>query len=140
MGSCTYLITNDEFLDLLGNAFLWFIVIAIIHGFFFGTLGHRILKSKGYPENENHGFNLGCFLGIFGLIICALKQNRNPPQPPPYQNGPYRYTGSPTPPSYQQPDPTITVEEELRSLQSLYDQGLINEEEYIATRKKILGI
>ncbi|MBR6102460.1 MAG: SHOCT domain-containing protein [Ruminococcus sp.] len=132
--------TSGEFYNFMGHLFRWMLIIGLIDGLFFGFLGHRILKNKGYGKGENHGFLLGFFLSFFGLIICALKQNRNIPQPPPYQNDPYRYTGSPTPPPYQQPDPTITVEEELRSLQSLYDQGLINEEEYIATRKKILGI
>ena len=53
------------------------IVLAIVLGF----VCRSIVKGKGYPDQMNHGFAWGFWLGLIGLIVCACKvpysQNNN---------------------------------------------------------------
>ncbi len=39
-----------------------------------GIICRKIVKSKGYPEDDNAGFAWGFFLNFIGLIVCLRKQ------------------------------------------------------------------
>ena len=54
----------------------------------FGIACRSIVRSKGYPDEMNHGFLWGFFLGLIGLVVCAVKQPFFNGQPP-FYNGPY---------------------------------------------------
>ena len=51
------------------------IIIAVIH-IICGNLSKKIIRAKNYPENMNHGFAWGFFLGILGFIICLFKKKQ----------------------------------------------------------------
>ena len=48
------------------------IIIAVIH-IISGSIAKAVVRGKNYPNNKNHGFAWGFFLGILGLIICLFK-------------------------------------------------------------------
>ena len=49
------------------------IILPIFYMVGLGIVCRAIVKSKGYPNELNHGFLWGFFLGLIGLIVCALK-------------------------------------------------------------------
>ncbi len=88
-------------------------VFGLIAAFTMGFIGRSIVKNKGYPEELNHGFAWGFWLGIIGLIVCAVKipfnsmngqfYNGQPYNGQPYNGQPYNgqpYNGQP---NYGQP-------------------------------------
>ncbi|MBQ7186830.1 MAG: hypothetical protein IJR91_04280 [Ruminococcus sp.] len=52
-------------------------VVSVIAAIVLGFVGRFIVKGKGYPDQMNHGFAWGFWLGIIGLIVCACKQPYN---------------------------------------------------------------
>ena len=77
-------------------------IVSLIMAVIFGFASRSIVRGKGYPDQMNHGFLWGFFLGLIGLIVCACKQPYNS-QPfngqPPYGGQPYNgqppYGGQP---------------------------------------------
>lgn len=55
------------------------IVVALVIMLICGGIAKAIIDSKGYPEDENHGFAWGFWLTIIGIIICSLKPDYNKP-------------------------------------------------------------
>ena len=52
------------------------IVFGSLAGFIiFGAICRSIVSSKQYPNERNHGFAWGFWLGFIGLIVCACKPN-----------------------------------------------------------------
>lgn len=45
-----------------------------------GIICKKIVKSKGYPNDDNAGFAWGFFLNFIGLIVCLKKQQYVPVQ------------------------------------------------------------
>lgn len=65
---------SDEDVRNLEIAFLVVpAVIALISAVGFGIACRAIVKGKGYPPEMNRGFLWGFFLGLIGLIVCAVK-------------------------------------------------------------------
>ena len=56
------------------------VVVYIILQIIFGLISRAIVKEKCYPDNENHGFAWGFWLGVIGLIICLCKSKYKPPK------------------------------------------------------------
>ena len=75
----------------------------LFFGITFGICCRALMKSKGY-QNYNLWFFAGFFLGIIGLIICLVMQDKSRQVPPnnygQYPNQPY---GQPYQQPYQQP-------------------------------------
>ena len=65
--------------------------------FVWGFLGRKMVRDKGYPDNMNHGFAWGFWLGIIGIIVVACKQPYVDPNAMyyGYQNGQYPQNGYP---------------------------------------------
>ncbi len=78
------LYTEKEFTTILIIAAVVGIVVAFVMGFVCRT----IVRGKGYPDELNHGFAWGFWLGVIGLIVCAVKPNYN-------QNNQFYYNGQP---------------------------------------------
>ena len=55
------------------------IVVALVIMLICGGIAKSIVDSKGYPEDENHGFAWGFWLTILGIIICSLKSDYTKP-------------------------------------------------------------
>ena len=60
MGSEDYI-----FLSILLGWLIW--------GFIIGIVCRKVVESKGYLDDENYGFSWGFWLGLIGLIVCAVK-------------------------------------------------------------------
>ena len=69
------------------------LIVAVVLGF----VCRNIVKGKGYPDQLNHGFAWGFWLGLIGLVVCACKQpyaqnnmymNGQPPYGQPYNGQP----------------------------------------------------
>lgn len=56
------------------------VAVYIILQIIFGLISRAIVKEKCYPDNENHGFAWGFWLGVIGLIICLCKSKYKPPK------------------------------------------------------------
>ena len=65
-------------------------VVSLIIAFVLGFVCRSIVRGKGYPDTMNHGFAWGFWLGLIGLIVCAVKPVYNP-----NGNGQFYYTGQP---------------------------------------------
>ena len=50
------------------------LVFAVAGMFLWGFVSRHIVRSKGYPDSENHGFAWGFWLGWIGLIVCVCKK------------------------------------------------------------------
>lgn len=53
-----------------------YLISILVYSLIFGFASRSVVKSKGYPSNENHGFAWGFWLGWIGLIVCAVKPNK----------------------------------------------------------------
>ena len=78
-------------------------VLGIAAAVGFGIACRAIVRGKGYPDEMNHGFLWGFFLGFIGLIVCAVKPPYGLPPAGGYQT--YYYNGQPMngQPPYGQP-------------------------------------
>ncbi len=95
-----------------------YLVLAISGCIFFPTVCVNILKNKGY-SNPKVGILWGLFLGIFGIIICALAYNTHNKET-----------------SYS---PSNSVDELLK-LSQLLEKGLITQEEFDTKKRQLLNI
>ena len=50
-------------------------IIGLISAVVMGFVCRYIVKNKNYPPERNHGFLWGFFLGLIGLVVCAVKPN-----------------------------------------------------------------
>ena len=83
-----------------------YLLFIIAMPFVWGFVCDKIVSSKGYPKNKNHGFLWGFFLGLIGVIVCACKQNYVDPML--YMNNMYYQPGNggqQYPPAYGQVPP-----------------------------------
>lgn len=116
---------KDPFFKVLPFILLGFTISSLL-----GVVCERMLKSKGYPIEENNGFWWGFFLAVIGLIVCALK--------PAYsltQNGLRQVLDQRS--SNHKP---ASISNQIKEINELKEQGLITEEEYEAKKKQILNI
>ena len=116
---------KDPFFKVLPIILLGFTISSLL-----GVVCERMLKSKGYPIEENNGFWWGFFLAVIGLIVCALK--------PAYsltQNGLRQVLDQRS--SNHKP---ASISNQIKEINELKEQGLITEEEYEAKKKQILNI
>ena len=96
------------------------IVVALVIMLICGGISKSIVASKGYPENENHGFTWGFWLTILGIIICSLKSDYTKPS----SATSYSFSSSlrsPSPQSYS--SRTITKQNFRTKLDTLYDKS-----------------
>lgn len=56
------------------------IITSIVIRIIIGAICRAIVRSKRYPNFENHGFAWGFWLGLIGLIVCVCKPKRRPPR------------------------------------------------------------
>ena len=75
------------------------IYMLLFFGITFGICCRALMKSKGY-QNYNLWFFAGFFLGIIGLIICLVMQDKSRQAP---QNNYGQYPNQPYGQPYQQP-------------------------------------
>ena len=80
-----------------------FVIFGFILAFVLGFVCMSIMKKKGY-DMPAAWFCCGLFLGVIGLIICLVMQDKTK-QMPPYNNGQYpnQQYGQPYQQPYQQP-------------------------------------
>ncbi|MBP5580572.1 MAG: zinc ribbon domain-containing protein [Ruminococcus sp.] len=113
---------EELFVGIFG---LFYLAIIIGMPFVWGFVCRKVVRDKGYPDNMNHGFLWGFFLGIVGLIVCACKQNYVDPML--YMNNMYYQPGNRVqqyPPSYGQvpPDYSQNYAQGYQPQQYQYDQ------------------
>lgn len=78
------MILSDDFYDKLEVgivAFIIFGIFAIIASVVIGFVCVHIMKKKGY-ETPAAWFFCGLFLGVIGLVICLVLQDRSQQVPP----------------------------------------------------------
>ena len=75
--------------------------IPLCAGIVCGIACRSIVKSKGYPDQLNHGFLWGFFLGIIGIIVCVCKPYYGMNGGPYYGGQPYN--GMPNDGQYYEP-------------------------------------
>lgn len=51
----------------------FYVVGILIWCLIWGFVCNRVVASKGYDDEDNKGFWWGFFLGLIGLIVCAVK-------------------------------------------------------------------
>ena len=107
----------------------WFIAVAVLMILIgVGTWLYRISVARDMAERAGLDPDQAARVAMFGkdgidatYVASALAQRSTPPPPPP---------------PVQRPK---TVEERLRELQTLRDNGLVSEDEFQAQRTKIVG-
>ena len=124
--------------DINGGAIAFIALFSfLIFGGIMGFICYSVVKSKGYPEEQNNGLHWGFWLGIIGLIVCACK--------PTYYDTEeglkkkqelVQKNVNPTPVNIN----SETIEEQLTELKSLLQKGLITQEDFDAKKKQLLGL
>lgn len=68
--------TLNEYLDgKLTALYIALSIVGIIVAIVLGFVSRNIVKNKNYPDELNHGFAWGFWLGLIGLIVCLTKPN-----------------------------------------------------------------
>ena len=104
----------------------------LVWGVIWGVICKSIVKSKGYPDDENSGFWWGFLLGLLGLIVCAVKPNYLDT----YKGRQIEAVESN---AAQSTVSNSSVAEELKKFKELYDQGVLSEQEFQAQKEKLLN-
>lgn len=106
------------------NFILWIyphmmiIIISLLYCLVCAVICRTILNKKGYPKKKNYGLIWGFFLGIIGIIVCALY--------PPYGNTDVTIA-----------DETINADALLKYKQ-LLDSGVITQQEFDRKKNELM--
>lgn len=133
-----------------------YFILVIILNIIFGDICLSILSSKGYGEGygltkiyKNNGFWWGFFLGVIGIIVCALKpdlrfyisqanaRNREQEQEIYIENKENLIKDENDTITQYTKNQTI---EQIKEYKKLLDDGAITEEEYNQIKKNILNL
>lgn len=99
--------TVDSLYSIVTIYFFYLITFGII-----GFVCEHIVKEKGYSEDENNGFVWGFFLGIIGIIVCAVKPVKN--------------------------EKSAGSADELLKYKQLLDEGVITADEFERKKRQLL--
>lgn len=112
---------NNSILYFIGSLIVYFVL-----GIIWGAVSSSIVKGKGYPDSENHGFAWGFWLGLIGLIVCASKV-------------PYSMVNkSVTNHNMADTKTNVSNADLLLKYKQLLDAGAITQEEYEIKKKELL--
>lgn len=114
-------------------------VIGIALNYIFGSICSDMLIAKGYGETEdykNHGFWWGFFLGVIGIIVCALKPDLNLVS---YRSHTSAESDKDAEDNQPNDNDNQTIEQ-IKEYKKLLDDGAITEEEYNQIKKNILDL
>lgn len=103
----------------------YYIILAVVH-IVSGFIARAIVRGKGYPNQDNHGFAWGLFLGLLGVLICLCKSAYQTPTQRRTTSSPNRYNTSRRPNSnrsYSGNSRTVTKQNFAVKLNTLNDSN-----------------
>ena len=107
--------------------------------------GQRIQQDTGLPPEQLEDADLAESMQKLNIHSAPLSQNDYAAlglQPPPHAGGSVTTVARPPspPPPITPVNPQAAIQQQLQSLQSMKDSGLISEDDYNAKKKQVLGL